>query len=174
MRKNSVLWIALAATLVATAWISMNDEPEPELLVSKARHTPATIARSAQPGLANDIATSYAVTKDGVDLSAWQRPRIAREPQPLFEVSTKTAADTQEKQSATAAEMPALPFTYAGKLLDDGKYTVFLLFGERSLAVRRGDLLEGGWRVKEIRPPKMTFKYLPLKLEVVMDIGESK
>lgn len=174
MKKNSALWIALAATLGATAWISMNEEPEPELLVSKTRHAAVTTARSAPPGSANALATSHAVTKDGVDLSARQRPRITREPQPLFEVSTKTAADTQAKQSAAAAEMPALPFTYAGKLLDDGKYTIFLLFGERSLAVRRGDLLEGVWRVKEIHPPKITFKYLPLKLEVVMDIGESK
>ena len=68
---------------------------------------------------------------------------------------------------------PPLPFSYAGKLVEEGNALVFLTQGNRNLAVRSGDVIDGVWRVESIRPPTMMMSYLPLKTVVPLVIGET-
>jgi len=182
MKKNHTLWIALAATLGATAWMAINDKSEPEVLVAKTRRAavvePTRQRNSVQVRPAQSqgrvVPNGSAEGSGSLGLISWQRPKIAREPLPLFSANMATLVTSPKDQPSSTPQMPVLPFIYAGKLIDEGRYTVFLLVGERSLAVHRGDVVDEVWRVHDIRPPKMIFKYLPLKLETVMDIGESK
>lgn len=67
--------------------------------------------------------------------------------------------------------MPANPFIYAGKIIEDGSLVVFLIEGEKSHAVKSGDLIEDTWKVKSITPTTMTLKNIPLKIEIQMEIG---
>src|SRR5258706_11788565 len=46
-----------------------------------------------------------------------------------------------------APEAPALPFTYVGKMIEDGKLHVFLAEGDRSYSVTAGQTLSGQYRV---------------------------
>jgi len=177
MKKNSTLWIALAGTLAATAWVAVNDKSEPEALIPKTRKAfvaeAAGWADVASPRV-RELSSSKVEGKDSLSLTGLQRTPITREPLPLFSADSSGLADPHKDQPTLLPEMPSLPFIYAGKLIDSGSYTVFLLAGERNLAVHKGDVVDEVWRVKDIRPPRMIFKYLPLKLEAVMDIGESK
>lgn len=177
MKKNSALWIALAGTLSATAWVAVNDKSEQEVLIPKTRK--AVVAdTTGTAGIANPEVrvrlSSKVEAADSVGLAGWQRTPITREPLPLFSADSTGLAYPHKNQPTSPPEMPSLPFIYAGKLIDGGSYTVFLLAGERNLAVHKGDVVDEVWRVKDIRPPRMIIKYLPLKLEAVMDIGESK
>lgn len=72
---------------------------------------------------------------------------------------------------------PAWPWTYAGRQLSEGVWTVFLLGQDGAgsthpLLVRAGDTLDGGWRVERIAPPDMELTYLPLSHTVRLPIGD--
>jgi hypothetical protein len=66
---------------------------------------------------------------------------------------------------------PENPFIYAGKIVDEGALVIFLIDGEKSHAVKSGDVIEDTWKIKSIMPPTMTLKYIPLKVEMQMEIG---
>lgn len=57
---------------------------------------------------------------------------------------------------------PALPFTYLGRLEEDGQTLVFLAGSQRHYAVRPGDVLESQWRLEQAQGPRLVFRYLPL------------
>lgn len=106
------------------------------------------------------------------DLAYQPRPRIEGEPENLF------PGDAPPEEAAAAAPppkptTPPLPFSYAGKLVEEGNALVFLTQGNRNLAVRSGDVIDGVWRVESIRPPTMMMSYLPLKTVVPLVIGET-
>ncbi len=66
---------------------------------------------------------------------------------------------------------PPLPFTYLGKVIDDGMVSVFVAQGERNLVVKTGDVIDGVYRADSILPPVMTFTYLPLQMQQTLEIG---
>ncbi|GAO36450.1 hypothetical protein SCT_1857 [Sulfuricella sp. T08] len=66
---------------------------------------------------------------------------------------------------------PPIPFVYLGKMIEDGKPTVFMSRQERNLVVREGDVIEGTYRVESILPPVMTLTYLPLNMKQTFPIG---
>ncbi len=144
----------------------MSDEDEYAAVVVAGKQA---VVKSARPDKKAVVAQPAALSVAGL-----QRPLIHSEPKPLFSTRAAEIAAQQAAAPEPLPQVPPLPFTYAGKMIEDGRYTVFLLAGERSLAVHAGEVLEQGWRVKAIKPPNMIFWYTPLKAEAVLDIGESK
>jgi hypothetical protein len=59
-------------------------------------------------------------------------------------------------------QAPPLPFTYLGKMIDGETTTVFLASQDRNFVVRRGDTLDGSYRVEAIEEGGMALTYLPL------------
>lgn len=59
-------------------------------------------------------------------------------------------------------EAPALPFRYLGKIVEDGKLSVFLANGDESITVHAGQRI-GDYRVDKITEAEVRFTYLPLK-----------
>jgi hypothetical protein len=70
----------------------------------------------------------------------------------------------QQQQAAAPAkpEAPALPFRYLGKLIEDGKLSVFLANGEETVTATAGARL-GDWRVDKVTENEVRFTYLPMK-----------
>ena len=69
---------------------------------------------------------------------------------------------------------PPLPFTYVGKLLQQGKSsTVFLERQNRIFLVREGDAIDANYRVDTIKAPVMILTYLPLDIKQTVQIGEA-
>lgn len=66
---------------------------------------------------------------------------------------------------------PPLPFKYMGKLVEDGKLTVFLIKQDRSFAVKNGDTIEGAYRVESVEAQRVLFTYLPLNMQQTLVIG---
>ncbi|MBI3145184.1 MAG: hypothetical protein HYZ18_07970 [Pseudogulbenkiania sp.] len=66
---------------------------------------------------------------------------------------------------------PPLPFTYLGKVIDGAQVTVFVTQGDRNLAVKTGDVIDGTYRVDAIAPPMMTITFLPLSMQQSLEIG---
>lgn len=99
----------------------------------------------------------------GIDLSKLERatPGTAPASDPF---APKSFAPAQAPQQAAPArpEAPALPFRYLGKLIEDGKLSVFLANGGESLSVAAGDRI-GDYRVDKVTESEVQFTYLPLK-----------
>jgi hypothetical protein len=69
--------------------------------------------------------------------------------------------------------VPPLPFSFLGKKLEDGKWQVFLAYRDEIYIARENQYLDDHYLVAAIKPPTMTFTYLPLKQQQVLSIGES-
>jgi hypothetical protein len=59
-------------------------------------------------------------------------------------------------------QAPPLPFTYMGKLIDDGRIVVFLTQGEDNYVVRPGDTIDRTYRVDAVTEESLSLTYLPL------------
>lgn len=121
------------------------------------RERPASVA--AEPASRIDSR----VQLGDLDLSKLERaaPGTAPGADPF---APKSFAPPPAQQAAAPAkpEAPALPFRYLGKLIEDGKLSVFLANGEESLTVTAGAKI-GDYRVDKVTESEIQFTYLPLK-----------
>jgi len=69
---------------------------------------------------------------------------------------------------------PPFPYPYVGGLTDDGVRTGFFTKGERVLALRVGDSVDGAWRVEQMTENHMTLTYLPLNLPLGVALGGAR
>jgi len=67
---------------------------------------------------------------------------------------------------------PPLPYTYAGKKWEAGRWEVYLMREDSSYIARNGASLDGSYRVDRIEPPTMTLTYTPLGQQQTLSIGE--
>lgn len=156
--RRAAYAVALAATLLAVRWAGGQDETlaRPAREMSEERAAPRAAPREALPPL--DIAllgarASGASVRDLFPAVNWERK--AREEEARRNPPSKPAPPRPP-------QAPPVPFTYLGKLVEDGKATVFLVQGERNLIVREGETLAGGWRVDAIGEQSMTLTYVSL------------
>lgn len=99
-----------------------------------------------------------------LDLSKLERPAPGTAPG-ADPFAPKNFAPPRARQQAAAPgkpEAPALPFRYLGKLIEDGKLSVFLANGAESLTVKAGERI-GDYRVDKVTESEVLFTYLPLK-----------
>ncbi|HSD44484.1 MAG TPA: hypothetical protein VLD36_21800 [Burkholderiales bacterium] len=68
-------------------------------------------------------------------------------------------------------QAPPLPFTYMGKLIEEGRIVVFLTQGDRNYIVRQGDTIDGTYRVDAVTEESLSLTYLPLKQKQQFDLG---
>jgi hypothetical protein len=156
--KQYGIWIAFALTLFATFWVASQEEAEaPQIEVIPS----------------NSVAIKKPIIKENNALqpnnsTLIQREEINEAPGNLF-ATLKSANILPVTENIDS--IPVNPFIFAGKLVDEGKVTVFLIDGDKSHAVKTGNVIEELWQVKSIRPPTMVLKNLSTKIEIKMDIG---
>ena len=73
-----------------------------------------------------------------------------------------------------APQAPPLPFTYLGKQLEDGEWTVFLAHQDRTYALKADAPIESSYRIDRIAPPTLTLIYLPLQQAQTIFIGSAE
>ncbi len=158
MAKKYAVWVVLVLTLLATWHVSQQEKNEDVVVLPKARLTQATqpVALTQHEQLVN---ADTALARGHDD-----------NPRNIFTALEPVVEQPNETQNATPV-VPTQPYVYAGKIIDGSQVTVFLLNDENSYAVKVGDVLDEIWRVKAIKPPYLTLRYLPLKTDVQLDIG---
>lgn len=168
-QRWTVLGGALAVTLALVAWLDKDTEEstEPPAAAGKPavkEDKPAGPSQSGKVGQIAALPPGQAAPPgqagEIVDLFAPQSWHVAPAP--------------QEAAAPSAPQIPQLPFTYFGKLIEGGRVTVYLATQDRNLAVRRGDVIDGIWRVESIGPTAMTFRYLPMGQKLSLEIGRTK
>jgi hypothetical protein len=99
----------------------------------------------------------------GIDLSKLARAAPGASPgADPFSPKSFSPAEASPQAARAKPEAPALPFRYLGKLIEDGKLSVFLANGAESLSVAAGDRI-GDYRVDKVSESEVQFTYLPLK-----------
>jgi hypothetical protein len=175
MKKYGV-WLALLFTLAVTVWVSQQEEAE-EFVEATGKDAVALNGdkkvRLTQQELNKADATETKQDSQPVSLPTdlgIQRSLDNDVPKNIF-TPFVTMQNNPDINAEPAITLPANPFVYAGKIIEDGTLVVFLIDGEKSHAVKSGDVIEDIWKIKSITPPTMTLKYIPLKFEILMEIG---
>lgn len=73
-----------------------------------------------------------------------------------------------------APAAPHLPFNYMGRIEDANGPRIFLLAGDKTMAVREGDVIDSLYRVESVRGTQMTLLYLPLNIPQILTIGRAQ
>lgn len=168
--RHLLLGLALLATLAASVWVGERqpkDESAPAL--------PARSERAAPSSTSSDSPASPAAPAKPADAAAPQlgtpQPRPASEGE-IVNLFAKQSWFVPPPPSPPSA--PPLPYTYLGKYIDGKETVVFLSTADQNLVVRKGDVLDGNYRIDDIAPPTMTITYLPLNQKQTLEIGRAK
>lgn len=150
--RRLVLFGALALTLVAVFTVDREEAPAP------ARREPARAGPATGPPAA-------VAAGNGADLVRSQYAAARGDLFPPHSWLPPVVAVVEDAPSGP----PPLPFTYLGKIHDGRETVIFLRFHENTLAVRRGDVIDGTYRVEQITPQSMVLLYLTLNEKQSLD-----
>lgn len=158
-----VLGIALA--LVAARLVGREEEAPPAAPEVRAARAPATASDRGSDPVSIDL-DRLAARKGGEPAS-----------DPFRALSWQSVAQEEARKNAPPPSppppprAPPLPFTYMGKLIEDGRIVVFLTQGDRNHIVRQGDTIDGTYRVDAVTEQHLSLTYLPLKQKQELAFG---
>jgi len=158
MMRRGIVWVALACTLLACWWVEQTEQTPvaavkqaPQRRVSLAQALP--LPHTASPQSVSAPATISASADD----SAIN----------LFAALEMSAADTAVPVAPEAVN----PYTYAGRLQEDGRWTVFLTDGQQQYVVHAGDHFADGWQVSLLDQQKIVLQHAAERFEIRLDNG---
>jgi hypothetical protein len=109
---------------------------------------------------------------DDIDIARIQRshePVEASKVDPFRQHSF--AAPAQGAGGAPAPRSaPPLPFRYVGKMIEDGKLSVFVMRGDDSFSLHKGQRIDD-YRVDKVSESEVVFTYLPLKTRQELNLS---
>ena len=164
MLKKNMLWILLLLTLTACIYLAQQED---------SANSDDDIVVLTTPGYrrVNGIESNKKQTESIQASPQLLRPQLTDEPTNIFTAYIPQAELNQKKNEIPVVDAPANPFIFAGKLVDNGNIIVFLMDAKANYSVVTGDILAEVWQVRSIAPPMMTIRYLPLKIDMQLQIG---
>ena len=160
---------SLALTLVAVRWVDGESEglranaaPNREVAADSTREA----VRPAAPK-AETVALDLSRLKRGGGTPRAVDAFGSRNWNPPPKKLTPKEIEAQRVEAAPLPppppQAPPLPFTYVGMLGDGDETTVFLAQQDVNHAVKKGDVINGTYRVEEAEPGRVVLTYLPLE-----------
>lgn len=150
---------ALGLTLLACWWVEQAEQP------SDAGVTTASPRVQRRTPLAQ-VMPELNVEKQVV---AQPSPVVADDERGvnLFSAMVMPVADI----AAAAISEPVSPYTYAGRLQEDGRWTVFLTDGQQQYVLHEGDHFAEGWKVAVLDQQKVVLQHAAERFEIRLDNG---
>lgn len=155
--RHLALGGALAATLAATAWVATRPDGNavPIAVVEPVRKPTAAASALSAPTTTRQPWGEAPAEQ----LTAWQPPPPPPAPPPPPQSSVVAPAPPSA---------PPPPYQMVGRLVEgEGAQAVevALLTGpSRALSVKRGDVIDGQWRVEQVSASGVSLTWLPSKL----------
>lgn len=176
--RKAIVFGGLALTLVAV--YAVDDEPQRNPTRSSYRAVSAqeparSTAERATPSTASTASTASTTSTTTLALDLTRLKRGANPPQTSEAFGARnwnppprkpTAKELEAQRAAEPPppppQAPPLPFTYVGALGDEDQMIVFLAQQDTNHAVKRGDVINGTYRVEEVESGRVVLTYLPL------------
>lgn len=158
--RRLTLAAALAATVAAAGWVGSQEESaesETQAAARPQQHAVAPAARAATDDIDIEKLQQRVMNDEFGDMF----PRRSWQPPPPPPAARKRAPPPA----------PPLPFTFFGRMVEEGRTVVFLSRQNQSFAVRAGDTIDKVYRVEEIGAATMVLTYLPLGQRQTLQIG---
>lgn len=162
-----IIAAALILTLIAVGWVNQTDP------IDEAQASPSATKHVASSSTRETDEESRA---DAIQLNKLERAKIDVKAQiaDLFKSKSWYVPPPPPKPvPPPPPAAPPLPFTYIGKLEEEGKIIVFLSRQDRNYVIKTGDVIDGTYRVDMIAPSALNLTYLPLDIKQSMPIGDS-
>ena len=144
------------------------------------REKPSAVPPEPVAKLQKRLSSEKQVTDADLDLERLKRPareedKVTAAADPFARRSFGAAPEAAAGQPAEAPQVPQvppLPFTYLGKVIEDGKLSVFLGRGEDSFSLKAGkrQKLDEQYRVDKVTESAVVFTYLPMNARQTLDI----
>jgi hypothetical protein len=152
---------ALIATLAATYWIWQNESntPVPKSATGKAPAVP----RKNSAAVSREAATTLNLEKLEQREFSWGSGE-------LF-ASKSWVPPPAPPPPPPPPRAPKLPFTFLGRMVEQGKTVVFLTRAQETFTVSAGESFAGTYRVEEIGADTVVLIYLPLNERQSINIG---
>jgi hypothetical protein len=164
--KTAALLAVLAAVAGFVAVDAAKDTPTTERVAERGKPAAPAEPRSAD---ANTQSAAVAASSDAQGLALPDRSGFGKSESPLFESQNwqppppKVPPAAKIKPGPPPAPVaPPMPYTFAGRLVHDGKASLLLAKGDEVIAVREGETLDGIYKVESITQTQITLVYLPL------------
>jgi hypothetical protein len=172
-RKRAALaFVAIGIALIVQRTIASGGEDAVVVPAERARPVagadvpaPARRAGNAVPSLRLDRLDARAAP-----------PAASAAAAPLFAVQSwqPPPAPPPPPPPPAEPEVPAFPYPYLGGLTDDRGRWAFFKRGERVLALRAGETVDGAFRVDHLDETSMTVTYLPLNQSADLPLGGAR
>jgi hypothetical protein len=159
--QRRALLIAIALALAAVAIFDNEDDnrgavsaaPAPRMALPRAKGAQAPLPEIAFDKLDQKIVRDPVA--DAFELRSWEPP-----PPPK-----------KELPPPPPPQAPTLPYTYMGKIMEGNQVIVFLSKQDRNYVVKKGETVDGTYRIDDINSGTMVFTYLPLDQQQILAIG---
>jgi hypothetical protein len=169
--RRMLLGVALVGTAVAAIESEKLDKGAPATAAAVAAPARSDRGAAERPGAA-PAALPATPARAVVDLTALERrlsggTPAAEAPPDVFPAKSwvpppPPVAPRPVRVEPPKPVAPPLRFKYLGQMEEAGQKVVFLELGDRSHAVRKGESVEGGYRVEDITAAAIVFTYTPL------------
>lgn len=156
-KRRLVLGGTLLLTLGASAWVSMEAGKAEDATDIVEAATPGSAKRGAAPHRA---APSLSLP---VLAQARANGESGRRAADLFKPQNRPVLPPRPAQVVVAPPAPPpLPFTYLGSAQDNGRKVIFLARQQRLYTVRKGEIIDGQYRLEDEGGGRIELVYLPL------------
>jgi hypothetical protein len=88
-------------------------------------------------------------------------------------VAAASVVTGREKPALEVVPAPALPFSYFGRLTQNGTTEVFVMRGDELISIAAGRNIDAEYRVEAITPSVIRFTYLPLNTRQTLELDEA-
>lgn len=153
--RRTLIFGALAASLVAAGWVSLQDPPPP----TRGKSAAVRAAPAAAQALTGDLRLPSRRVESATVVDPFAAVHAATE-------SSSPAGKAQEKPAP-----PPLPFVFLGSYVEGDSVRVFLDDGEALHMVKVGDIIDKKYRVDRI-DNAVRITYLPLNEAQILPIGD--
>jgi hypothetical protein len=175
-----ILIFLLMLTVGAAAWVmegdTQTDKTSVEIVVPARQSAISPDKDTQSPEAVHlDKLRAQAPGSSSTDAFAaltWQKP-APKKIVPALPIVAEVPPPPRAPPPAVAPQLPALPFTYWGKLQSEEIGAVFLSNGERNFAIREGESIDSSYRLDMIAETRLTFTHLPSGAQQYLTIGDS-
>lgn len=162
--------LAFALTIIAIYYPAPAGlaEQEASALYPASTARNLSVQASARPGAQSQDGIAHRPEWIGTD----EDPFAARTWQPnAAPMAGPSVLQQNRVEAPEVAPLPVpLPYQFVGQMVDDGNQIVYLSRGDQVLLARKGETLEGSYKVLDISATQIEFEMLPSGLRQTLPI----